>query len=86
MSILMIIALQIDVMILLDWYWLLKVFISFFCVSVKSLIGTSLISSTERIKNSLNPDFTKVTELDYAFEEVQKLKFSVYILYTVLIY
>lgn len=33
---------------------------------------------TERIKNSLNPTFTKGIVVDYHFEEVQKVKFGVY--------
>ena len=30
------------------------------------------------IKNTQNPEFAKVIKMDYRFEEVQKLKFSVY--------
>ena len=30
------------------------------------------------IKNTLNPEFAKVIMMDYRFEEVQKLKFSVF--------
>ena len=30
------------------------------------------------IKNSLNPEFAKVINMEYRFEELQKLKFSVY--------
>ena len=33
---------------------------------------------TEWIKNSLSPQFAKVIEMEYKFEEVQKLKFMVY--------
>lgn len=33
---------------------------------------------TERISNSVNPQFTRAIELDYCFEQVQRLKFSVY--------
>lgn len=33
---------------------------------------------TEMIKNTINPEFAKVIEMDYRFEEVQKLKFSVF--------
>ncbi len=36
------------------------------------------LARTERIKNSLNPSFTKVIQLDYVFEETQKMKFSVF--------
>ena len=36
------------------------------------------VARTERIKNCLDPKFTKVIELDYAFEAVQKLRFSVF--------
>lgn len=36
------------------------------------------MARTERIQNSLNPKFTKAIQLDYAFEEVQKIKFSVF--------
>ena len=30
------------------------------------------------IKNTQNPEFAKVIKMEYRFEEVQKLKFSVY--------
>ncbi|XP_072169209.1 copine-3-like [Diadema setosum] len=33
---------------------------------------------TERVKNNLNPVFTKSLVVDYCFEEVQKLRFCVY--------
>ncbi|XP_031572817.1 copine-3-like [Actinia tenebrosa] len=33
---------------------------------------------TEHVKNNLNPDFSKSISLDYYFEMVQKLKFTVY--------
>lgn len=36
------------------------------------------VDRTERIKNSLNPTFTKGITVDYHFEEVQKVKFGVY--------
>jgi len=36
------------------------------------------IGRTERILNNLNPHFTKSIIIDYAFEEVQKLKFCIY--------
>lgn len=36
------------------------------------------LARTEWIQNSLNPEFSKVIEIDYRFEEVQKLKFMVY--------
>ena len=36
------------------------------------------IGRTERIKNNLNPNFTKKINIDYFFEEVQLLKFAVY--------
>lgn len=36
------------------------------------------LARTEWIQNSLNPQFSKVIEVDYRFEEVQKLKFMVY--------
>ena len=36
------------------------------------------IFRTERIKNNLNPTFTKGFILEYCFEELQKLKFSMY--------
>ncbi|EDO39500.1 predicted protein [Nematostella vectensis] len=35
-------------------------------------------SRTERVKNNLNPDFSKAISVDYYFELVQKLKFSVF--------
>ena len=33
---------------------------------------------TEWLKNTLNPNFSKAIEIEYRFEEVQKLVFSVY--------
>ena len=36
------------------------------------------LAKTEWIQNSLNPQFSKVIEVDYRFEEIQKLKFMVY--------
>ena len=36
------------------------------------------VGRTENIKNCLNPNFTKTFEVDYFFEEVQKLMFAVY--------
>ena len=36
------------------------------------------IARTERIKNTLNPTFSQKIQLDYYFEEVQKLKFGIY--------
>ena len=33
---------------------------------------------TEWIQNTLSPRFSKVIEMDYRFEEMQKLKFAVY--------
>ena len=33
---------------------------------------------TEWIQNNLNPEFTKTIEIDYLFEEVQKLRFRVF--------
>ena len=36
------------------------------------------VDRTECIKNNLNPEFSKTIYLDYRFEEVQKIEFSVY--------
>jgi C2 domain len=36
------------------------------------------VGRTERINNCLNPQFSKPFELDYFFEEVQRLCFKVY--------
>ncbi|XP_070574853.1 copine-3-like [Ptychodera flava] len=36
------------------------------------------VARTDRVKNSLNPAFSKALTVDYFFEEVQKLKFAVY--------
>lgn len=36
------------------------------------------VERTERIKNCLNPRFSKTFVIDYYFEVVQKLKFGVY--------
>ena len=38
----------------------------------------SQYARTEWIKNTLNPNFSKAIEIEYRFEEVQRLKFSVY--------
>ena len=38
----------------------------------------SQIGRTERIKNNLHPTFTQSITINYCFEEVQKLRFSVY--------
>ena len=49
------------------------------CTLTHSLSLSSMqYARTELIKNNLNPEFSKAIELDYRFEEVQKLKFSVY--------
>ena len=36
------------------------------------------IGRTENVKNCLNPEFVHAFEIDYYFEEVQKLFFAVY--------
>ncbi|XP_013395668.1 copine-3 isoform X3 [Lingula anatina] len=36
------------------------------------------VGRTEKIKNDQNPKFTKTFQVDYFFEEVQKLKFMIY--------
>lgn len=36
------------------------------------------VGRTEKIQNSLNPQFSKTLVLDYYFEMVQKLRFEVY--------
>ncbi len=36
------------------------------------------VGRTENIKNCLDPQFTRAFEVDYYFEEVQKLRFAVY--------
>ena len=36
------------------------------------------LGRTENIKNCLNPEFTQTFEVDYFFEEVQRLMFAVY--------
>uniref|UniRef100_H2Z3X7 Copine-3 n=1 Tax=Ciona savignyi TaxID=51511 RepID=H2Z3X7_CIOSA len=36
------------------------------------------IARTERIKNELNPDFSKKVEMLYYFEEVQQIRFSIF--------
>lgn len=36
------------------------------------------VDRTERIKNSLNPKFSKKFQIDYYFELVQKLKFGIF--------
>lgn len=36
------------------------------------------VGRTEVVKNNLNPEFTESVEVDYRFEEVQKMKFLVY--------
>ena len=39
---------------------------------------TVQVGRTERINNSLDPKFSKTFEIDYFFEVVQKIRFSVY--------
>lgn len=39
---------------------------------------TFQVGRTEKVKNSLNPQFSQKILLDYYFEEVQNLKFGVY--------
>ncbi len=36
------------------------------------------LARTEWIKNNMNPEFSKAIEIDYRFDEVQKLRFSVF--------
>jgi len=36
------------------------------------------VGRTERISNNLNPNFSRCIVIDYMFEQVQKIKFSVY--------
>lgn len=36
------------------------------------------VGRTERLDNTLNPQFSKALILDYFFEELQKLKFFIY--------
>lgn len=36
------------------------------------------VGRTERVENSLNPNFSKAILVDYFFEELQKLKFILY--------
>ena len=42
-----------------------------FCVNLQ-------YARTECIQNNLNPEFSKAIEMVYRFEEVQKLKFTVF--------
>uniref|UniRef100_A0A669P7H7 Copine 3 n=1 Tax=Phasianus colchicus TaxID=9054 RepID=A0A669P7H7_PHACC len=50
------------------------------CVLLQSMSGHQWyeVDRTERIKNSLNPKFSKKFLVDYYFELVQKLKFGIY--------
>lgn len=52
-----------------SWIWR-KAFLVF--------LGWVQVERTERIKNSLNPKFSKTFIIDYYFEVVQKLKFGIY--------
>jgi hypothetical protein len=36
------------------------------------------VGRTEQVKDNLNPNFAQSVTVDYHFEELQKLKFSVY--------
>ncbi|XP_033125258.1 copine-3-like [Anneissia japonica] len=47
-------------------------------VVVEDLNTKTVLDRTERVVNNLNPKFEKSIFLDYNFEQVQKLKFSVY--------
>lgn len=47
--------------------------------SISNLLCFCLqLDRTERIKNSLNPNFSKKFCIDYYFELVQKLRFGIY--------
>ncbi|ESO08587.1 hypothetical protein HELRODRAFT_190776 [Helobdella robusta] len=51
------------------------------CCVVQLMTGPNVfteIGRTENIKNSLNPVFAKIFQVDYYFEEVQKIRFLVY--------
>uniref|UniRef100_A0A8C3LUN2 Copine-3 n=1 Tax=Chrysolophus pictus TaxID=9089 RepID=A0A8C3LUN2_CHRPC len=50
------------------------------CVLLQNMSGQQWyeVDRTERIKNSLNPKFSKKFLVDYYFELVQKLKFGIY--------
>ena len=41
-------------------------------------MGWSEVGRTEMIKDTLDPDFTKVIKLEYHFEMCQKIRFNVY--------
>ena len=47
-------------------------------VSLMDKAGWREIDRTEHIKNNLNPEFAKAIYMDYKFEQVQKIRFSVY--------
>ena len=40
--------------------------------------GWKEINRTEMVKNTLNPDFTKMIRMEYHFETRQKIRFDVY--------
>ena len=46
--------------------------------SLSELTLSVQVGRTERINNSLDPKFSKTFEIDYFFEVVQKIRFSVY--------
>lgn len=41
-------------------------------------MGWKEVGRTEMIKNTLDPDFTKIIKLEYHFEMCQKIRFDVY--------
>lgn len=47
-------------------------------VSFKGKGGWREIDRTEQIKNNLNPEFAKAINVDYRFEQIQNVRFSVY--------
>ena len=50
----------------------------FFVVVVVVVVVVVQIARTELIKNDQNPQFAKAIQLEYRFEEAQKLRFAVY--------
>ena len=50
--------------------------VNIFCIFNEYIILQ--FARTELIKNDQNPKFTKAIQMEYRFEEAQKLKFAVY--------
>ncbi len=49
-----------------------------YCIIINEVFLPCQYARTELIKNNQSPQFTKAIEIEYRFEELQKLKFTIY--------